>query len=79
MSYYCINQSKQQDHAICEKCNDRYVIHGGRFSQRTSCRHHWWIDGFCRDCHIEHNAFNSSKGCYHTSMPLCCQCYCTIS
>jgi len=79
MSYYWIDKARHQEKTMCEKCNDIYVMEGGRFSQRKSCRQHWWIDGFCRDCHIEHNTFNSRKGCYHTSIPLCCETYCTIS
>ena len=38
-----------------------------------------WKNGFCRDCHLKKNSFNNSKGCYHTSVPLCCETYCTIN
>jgi len=54
-------------------------MHSGRFSQRRSCRRHDWKNGFCRDCHLKKNSFNNSKGCYHTSVPLCCETYCIIS
>jgi hypothetical protein len=79
MSYYWIDNTPQLKYAICDKCNDRYVMYSGRFSQRRSCRRHDWKNGFCRDCHLKKNSVNNSKGCYHASIPLCCETYCTIS
>ncbi len=79
MSYYWIDNTPQLKYAMCDKCNDRYVMYSGRFSQRRSCRRHDWKNGFCRDCHIKKNGVNNSKGCYHTSVPLCCETYCVIS
>ena len=53
MSYYWIDNTPQLKYAICDKCNDRYVMYSGRFSQRRSCRRHDWKNGFCRDCHLK--------------------------
>ena len=59
----------------CDKCKDTYSARYARFSDRTSCRYHYYIiydnEIICRDCKIvkrEHN-----QNCYHTSTSsLCC-------
>ena len=78
MSYYWFNEQKQPKYAICDKCNDKYIMYSGRFSQRRPCRHHAWTNDFCRDCLVKKTRFNDNQGCYHTSIPLCCESYCII-
>ena len=59
----------------CDKCKDTYSARYARFSDRTSCRYHYYIiydnEIICRDCKIvkgEHN-----QNCYHTStFSWCC-------
>ena len=77
MSYYCIDEEKQPQYAICDKCKDTYEMHRGRYSYRKSCRKHKWIGNSCRDCKEFMTMSNKNSGCYHVSFDLCC--YCIIS
>ncbi len=79
MSYYWFDESTQKEYATCEKCNDRYVMYSGRYSQRRSCRVHNWVNGYCMDCREKQTVKNTVKGCYHISTPLCCGGICIIS
>ncbi len=80
MSYYWLEEPKQQiRYARCDKCEDKYVMYSGRYSQRRSCRVHRWVNGYCKDCREKYTAQNALRGCYHISIPLCCGEICTIS
>ncbi len=66
----------------CDKCNDQYQARYARFSDRTSCRYHFWIkepDGsfICRDCKKYKHEI-TCHNCYHTSAPNRCFRFCTI-
>lgn len=72
---YCTeNQNREQYcSAKCQKCNDKYILHYGGKSRRTSCRNHNYIVNQlgqmqCIDCSKIKN--QSSLNCYHTSKPI---------
>ena len=67
----------------CDKCNDRYYARYGCYSDRTSCRFHFWekeADGsvFCRDCKKSPSEINSHN-CYHVKKDTDCCYVCIIS
>ena len=67
----------------CDKCGDRYYARYGAYSDRTSCRYHFWekeADGstFCRDCKKSPSEINSHN-CYHVSRGNDCCWACIIS
>ena len=67
----------------CEKCNDTYCARHGSYSDRTSCRFHYWekdLDGrtICRDCKKYLNEI-VSHNCYHVNKINDCCNVCTIS
>jgi hypothetical protein len=72
------NHFQQEEEPVkCVKCNDRYILHYGGKSKRTSCRVHNWvkkdyeiIDGqvytveLCLTCNVLKSNHGSSN-CYH--------------
>lgn len=48
----------------CKKCGDKFKVHYGGFSQRRSCREHYFVNGNCTHCHKE-KGLNGSN-CYHS-------------
>ncbi len=67
----------------CDKCSDRYYARYGSYSDRTSCRFHFWekeADGkvICRDCKKTPSEIRSHN-CYHISKGDVCCYVCIIS
>ena len=69
MGNVCYSIDNKKKKSKCKKCGDKFYIHYGGKSQRTSCRNHCYIlyDGllYCTIC----NKFNSeikSRNCYHS-------------
>lgn len=67
----------------CDKCNDKYCSRYGSYSDRTSCRYHYWekeSDGqvICRDCK-KHSSELLPNNCYHVSSGDNCCYVCIIS
>jgi len=67
----------------CDKCNDTYCSRYGNYSDRTSCRFHFWEKDengivMCRDCKRMPSEINSHN-CYHISRGNDCCHVCTIS
>jgi len=67
----------------CDKCNDKYYARYGSYSDRTSCRYHFWErdeDGIvvCRDCKKCPPEIRSHN-CYHVSGGNDCCSVCIIS
>ena len=47
----------------CKKCCDKFTVKSGGYSQRRSCRYHYFVNGNCIHCHQEKG---KTKGnCYH--------------
>ena len=47
----------------CKKCCDKFIVKNGGYSQRRSCRYHYYVNGNCIHCHQEKG---KTKGnCYH--------------
>jgi hypothetical protein len=61
----------------CEKCNDRFDTKFGLLSNRSSCRHHYWENGHCRDCKQNKKDKHIRYNCYHKAIVKSCPC--TIS
>ena len=67
----------------CDKCDDKYYSRYGSYSDRTSCRFHFWEKDengivMCRDCKKMHSEIGSHN-CYHISKGNICCYVCTIS
>ena len=35
----------------CKKCCDKFIVKSGGYSQRRSCRCHYYINNICIHCH----------------------------
>ena len=63
--YYYDCNKRNPSYYNCYKCNDRFKVDTGGFSQRKSCRLHKFDNkGFCLDCH-EYKDRLTSYTCYH--------------
>ena len=67
----------------CDKCSDKYCARYGSYSDRTSCRFHYWEKDkngiiMCRDCKKMPSEIGSHN-CYHVSRGNDCCFVCTIS
>ena len=66
----------------CDKCSYKYCARYGSYSDRTSCRFHYWEKDengiiMCRDCKKMPSEIGS-KNCYHISRENVCCFACTI-
>ena len=71
-SAYCTTHQNRKQQVKCQKCNDKYILHYGGKSERTSCRNHNYVTNQlgqpqCIDCHLIKNKYN--QNCYHTTKP----------
>ena len=67
----------------CDKCSDKYFARYGSYSDRTSCRFHYWEKDeneivMCRDCKRMPSEIGSHN-CYHISRENICCHVCIIS
>ncbi len=62
-NYYKYNK------VICEKCNDKFFVSYGGYSQRKSCREHNYINNICTMCNKKMNEGGSN--CYHKKKKTC--------
>ena len=71
-NFYSTDKDKdyyKYNKVICGKCNDRFIVTFGGYSQRRSCREHNYINNICDICNKKKN--EGSQCCYHMKKKSC--------